>query len=203
MALTSISRTSSTQPRTTPAQIENDDEDIAGFLGLVPEELARLKVVCEHKNTSIKQELRKLVRASVRDSEHLFREMPTHTTRYDKTRPLKDPTKNRGAEVNRATKLVKINVEHLALESIDERALSAGLNRGSFVSSLIVTDAVTPAGKSRRLPKGARKSTGVRVEPRIIDIIKKRATEAKMRPGEWVGRLIEMYIAEIRQKEPI
>ena len=203
MALTPISRTSPTQPHTTPAQTDNDDDDIAGFLGLLPEEFASLKVVCEHKNTSIKQELRKLVRASVRDSEHLFKETLTHTTRYDKTRPLNDPTKDRGAEVNRATKLVKINVEHLALESIDERAISAGLNRGTFVSSLIETSAVKPTGKSRRLPKGERKATGVRVEPRIIDIIKRRSAEAKMRPGEWVGRLIETFIAESRQKEPI
>lgn len=181
----------------------DEDSILTNYLGLSEDELASFRVVCDYRQSAPRNELRKIIRSIVRDSEHLFSKLPVQTTRYDKRRPLTDPTKDRSAEINRARVLIKINVEKLALESIDERAKSKGTDRSAFVTSLIDTDAVQPSGTSRRLPKGARKATGIRVDPRVRQIVKERAREAGMKPGEWVGRLMEEYVAKSREKEQI
>jgi len=176
---------------------------LTNYLGLSEAEQASFRVVCDYRQSEPRKELKKVVRSIIRDSEHLFSKLPVQTTRYDKRRPLADPSKDRSAEVNRARILIKVNVEKLALEAIDERAKSKGTDRSSFVTSLIETEVIEPTGTSKRLPKGARKATGVRVEPRVRKIVQERAKQAGMKPGAWVGRLMEEYVAKSREKEPI
>jgi|GEM_PF-5619071 len=123
--------------------------------------------------------------------------------KYDKTRKLVDPSKGRDAEINRLNSVFKIFVDPNALRYVDELSKSSGTNRSVLVTELINSPPLSPKNCPKRLLSGEkRKQAGLRLDPKVILNAKAQAKADDMRPGTWVGRLIEGFAsASFEQKK--
>jgi len=178
------------------------EEILMHVTGLSAEKISQLNELCVSDRTTLSNKIKRLIEFELRQNASLLQNARHRREGYDKSRPLVDASKDRGAEVNRLKSVFKITVDQAVLDVIDRLAKAAGTDRSSFVADLVVNPPVDPAKCAKRLASGEnRKRSGLRLTDDTRRIAQKYADAAGMRPGAWVGRLMEGYVSLARSAD--